>query len=799
MTAAILRNSALVLATLPVLGRVAVGQCENAWTAFAEARTTSGQILDMKLWDPDGAGPLPEEVVIGGAFGAAGGEVIPYLAAYDPVQNTWRSLGGGTNGTVRSIDVLPNGDLVIGGDFTEAGGVPAVGVAVWDGSSWAGLGNAPGVLSVLATSTGEIVVGGRFTAIDGVAALNVARWDGAAWHPMATGLVDVSWLGFAPGVVDLAELDTGEIVAVGGLIDRVSVWDGNAWTANAPTVSAVVCVLAEPGGSFIVSGLGQSNQQVATWNGSSWSAMGAAGGVVRDLARLPNGDLIAAYDGAGGAGSFASGVMRYRNGIRTMLGGAGSSSISAVEALPGSGGALLVGGRASAIGPVQGQNLFHYDGSQFLGAAPWIDGDYAVKTLSNGEVYAFGSFSSIGGVPFQRIARWDNGWHAVGAGLPANVNDLDGFPDGRLVAACTNLVYQFDGSAWSFMSQSPIGGKLILARPTGEIAVTAGSSDTLNWFDGSTWSVVGSSSPARFITGMALLPDGDIVLSSSTLSGLPISYGRIGRWDGASTWTALDPSWTVTNPSGITATPAGDIWVIDIANPFFGTSQVVRLVGSTWTQAGVLDGFPAQLSTNSANDVFVAGLFTQSSGQPCRHLGRWDGSNWQPVAGGAPEGSARVALAENGDTLTVGGGLFLHRTACPASAQPVAAGCAGSHGPNDLEAEILPLAGGVYEARATGLPASALVVDGYGFTLASTPLINLTPFAAPGCTLALVPDVIVSRLASGSATSRLTIPSDPTWIGSTFHHQMLVVELGGASIVEVTVTDTIAATIGRGY
>ena len=36
--------------------------------------------------------------------------------------------------------VAPNGDLVVGGYFTEAGGQPADYVASWDGSSWSPLG-----------------------------------------------------------------------------------------------------------------------------------------------------------------------------------------------------------------------------------------------------------------------------------------------------------------------------------------------------------------------------------------------------------------------------------------------------------------------------------------------------------------------------------------------------------------------------------------------------------------------------------------------------------------------------------
>jgi hypothetical protein len=44
------------------------------------------------------------------------------IAAYDPRLDTWSALGSGVNGTVRALAVLPNGDLVAGGNFTIAGG-----------------------------------------------------------------------------------------------------------------------------------------------------------------------------------------------------------------------------------------------------------------------------------------------------------------------------------------------------------------------------------------------------------------------------------------------------------------------------------------------------------------------------------------------------------------------------------------------------------------------------------------------------------------------------------------------------
>ena len=54
-------------------------------------------------------------------FSAAGGN---FIARWDG--STWRALGSGTNSGVNALTVH-NGELVAGGAFTTAGGVPATG------------------------------------------------------------------------------------------------------------------------------------------------------------------------------------------------------------------------------------------------------------------------------------------------------------------------------------------------------------------------------------------------------------------------------------------------------------------------------------------------------------------------------------------------------------------------------------------------------------------------------------------------------------------------------------------------
>jgi hypothetical protein len=73
---------------------------------------------------------------------------------------TWSTLGTGMNDWVYASAVY-NGDLIVGGNFTNAGGVSANHIARWDGSNWYPLGlgiNAK--VWALASFGGSLYVGG---------------------------------------------------------------------------------------------------------------------------------------------------------------------------------------------------------------------------------------------------------------------------------------------------------------------------------------------------------------------------------------------------------------------------------------------------------------------------------------------------------------------------------------------------------------------------------------------------------------------------------------------------------------
>lgn len=186
------------------LAAVAGAQCPNAaWTSqFAsQTFTTATGITSfadcMAVFDPDGPGPRPEELYLGGGFTNAGGLLSPRLAKWNG--QSWSAVGSGIAGRITAMTVfdfdgpgpqLPK--LVCAGTFTvPASGVTHVGV--WDGDTWtplnagltsAGLPSAllewdpdgPGPQPTGLVMTGHITSNQVSTA--------AGFWDGQTWAPI---------------------------------------------------------------------------------------------------------------------------------------------------------------------------------------------------------------------------------------------------------------------------------------------------------------------------------------------------------------------------------------------------------------------------------------------------------------------------------------------------------------------------------------------------------------------------------------------------------------------------------------
>ena len=333
-------------------------QCPADWQPGSGIPGVDGPVHAMMHWDADGPGPQDQAVVIAGQFTIAGdvlannvavwsgerwtalgsrptngivyslatlptGELIIggqlgslTRAVYKWTGETWQSLGGGMTNTfgsarVRSLLLMPNGDLIAGGDFTAAGGVEANNIARWDGTTWSplGVGVNQAVFALAQLPNDELLVDGYFTTAGGIASNKVARWDGSAWHAYGAGVT-----GDYSTVRTMLVRASGEVL-VGGTIGNNSPpggnapailrWDGEDWIplSTGITTSVWINALKElsdgriiAGGSFLNIGDIRVNH-IAIWDGMGWSALGGGTDThVRTFLELPSGELLVGGD-----------------------------------------------------------------------------------------------------------------------------------------------------------------------------------------------------------------------------------------------------------------------------------------------------------------------------------------------------------------------------------------------------------------------------------------------------------------------------------------------------------------------
>jgi hypothetical protein len=370
-------------------------------------------------------------LICAGSFYPMPGVAARNVAAWDG--RSWSRLGPAYwNGRVRAVASY-QGRLVAAGEFLRSGdGYEANHIAQWDGSQWSPLGEGlDGDVYALLAFGEDLIVGGDFTTAGGVPATNVARWDGTAW----------SALGSLPGGVRaLASVDPDgsgpqpERIAAGGLLYSrwLATWSGTSWEtlAGGPT-SAVLSLLRTEDG-LVAGGVFTSTQtlaasRIARWTASGgWSALGR--GLDPDIAIGGMVDCVAEFQGdlyAGGWFHTNGDVAMHRvarwDGERWHALGPGLGGGDHVGVLAEHKGGVVVGGRFASVGTAIVANniaLRTGDGWEPLGAGlgrPGRDIVLAIET-HEGTVHAAWQDASSSSEP-GRLARWTGtGWESLGSG-----------------------------------------------------------------------------------------------------------------------------------------------------------------------------------------------------------------------------------------------------------------------------------------------------------------------------------------------------------------------------------------------
>ena len=295
---------------------------------------------------------------------------------------------------------------------------------------------------------------------------------------------------------------------------------------------------------------------------------------------------------------------------------------------------LDIGAGAAAltlfIGPVvreaPGQSCQPHWSASFVGSEPdgGVQSLVALTDELGPALYVGGWFSSAGGVPASRAARWSgSSWSALGSGIPSNFNSHGVF-------GCCAAVYSLCGG-FPGDPAVHIGGDFI----------TAGGSllESIARWQGGAWISMaggvertGCVDCAFRVYAQTIYDDGSgpALYAAGTFNRAGgVDANRVAKWDGSG-WSPLG--------EGIGGLPSEP--------------------GPNWARA------VAVFDDGSGPKLFVAGTFTTAGSVATSGIASWDGASWAAVGGGLgqtpgghiPSANALAVFDDgHGPALYVGG------------------------------------------------------------------------------------------------------------------------------------------------
>jgi hypothetical protein len=377
-------------------------------------------------------------------FAAADGQLLRWNGT------NWSVAGPPVAGAISTLVNDGNSGVMVGGQFSSAGGIAANHIANWNGTNWASI--APGAeqrglnnrVSALAISDDQLVAGGAFTQAHDLRLGNLARWNRTSntWSRLSGfGVLSV------PGEVKALAFHNNDLFVagtfrkVGGQQTEIEARGIAQWNRQSDTWVSLAGGLGEPGGEPSVAALalgpdgslyaggsfrsanGLSLNHIARWDGKIWSALGSgvvggSGDIVRALA-FWNGNLYAGGSFTSAGGQLANGLARWDGtNWQAVPGFAG-----VVETLLPTNTGLVVGGRFTVAGSA---SIARWDGNAWHGYgtgvrnpfAPAAEASIYALVEQNGVLYVGGDFTQAGNSEVFGVARWRAGfWQGLDSGV----------------------------------------------------------------------------------------------------------------------------------------------------------------------------------------------------------------------------------------------------------------------------------------------------------------------------------------------------------------------------------------------
>ena len=315
--------------------------------------------------------------------------------------------------------------MAVGGSATNFGGnVVFTGAARFNGMKFYhfadinGGKGCTGIVEDFVIYKGDLILAGSFLTAGGRLASRIARWDGSRFHALGSG---------ANGTINALTVFGDKLLAggffssIGGVAThRIGSWDGTSWSAfdSGLSGSGFVTGMATVAGVPYYTALGPFvPDQIGCFTGAAWVKPGSdtiGGG--RALGEY-QGDLVGSAVGAS-----INNISTWDGVAWTLIGTANGN----VYNFGKFGDHLVASGRFTSIDGVPAERIAYFDGTDWNAFGDGLGStgaDIVHDTVDLGNsLYAFGSFSVSGSEERLKVARWGGKqWERAGIGLEIGV------------------------------------------------------------------------------------------------------------------------------------------------------------------------------------------------------------------------------------------------------------------------------------------------------------------------------------------------------------------------------------------
>ncbi len=275
-------------------------------------------------------------------------------------------------------------------------------LARWNGSEWRPVStNINNTVACMASENGQVVIGGSFTTAGGTNARRVALWNGTSWQALGNGF-DKSVIAIAKHGADVY---AAEIVQPSYFFQpatcRVQHWNGSSWQVLGGVFGDRILALHWHKGSLYAAGsffsIGEDERvKIARWSGTQWEQVGEGipllHNPVRAMVSMGDDLYVGGY-----------GVAKWNGQAWSTLPGEVDGDVYSLAVHEGQ---LLAGGDFTSIDAINVNGLARWNGTQWSPFPLWTGKDVIAMAVEGAELYVATQFLSVGHTKFP-LQQWN--------------------------------------------------------------------------------------------------------------------------------------------------------------------------------------------------------------------------------------------------------------------------------------------------------------------------------------------------------------------------------------------------------